>query len=77
MNPELTMTLPAYQTACGCCDIIMHTLERYFVQGPSMELTDALAEGLLRTVMAQSLILRDHLMIMMHGLKSCGGQSFS
>ena len=60
MNPELTMTLPAYQTACGCCDIIMHTLERYFVQGPSMELTDALAEGLLRTVMAQSLILRDH-----------------
>lgn len=42
MNPELTMTLPAYQTACGCCDIIMHTLERYFVQGPSMELTDAL-----------------------------------
>ena len=71
------MTLPAYQTACGCCDIIMHTLERYFVQGPSMELTDALAEGLLRTVMAQS----PHpagspLMIMMHGLKSCGRAVF-
>ena len=34
MNPELTMTLPAYQTACGCCDIIMHTLERYFSKAP-------------------------------------------
>ncbi|MBR1585897.1 MAG: iron-containing alcohol dehydrogenase, partial [Clostridia bacterium] len=30
MNPELTMTLPDYQTACGCTDIMMHTMERYF-----------------------------------------------
>ena len=30
MNPALTMTLPDYQTACGCTDIMMHTLERYF-----------------------------------------------
>ncbi len=30
MNPELTMTLPDYQTACGCADILMHTMERYF-----------------------------------------------
>ena len=29
MNPELTCTLPAYQTACGAVDIMMHTLERY------------------------------------------------
>ena len=28
MNPELTMTLPDYQTACGCTDILMHTMER-------------------------------------------------
>jgi len=51
MNPALTATLPAYQTAAGCSDILMHTMERYFVQGPKMELTDAIAEGLLRTVM--------------------------
>ncbi|MBR5973575.1 MAG: iron-containing alcohol dehydrogenase [Clostridiales bacterium] len=59
LDPELTMTLPDYQTACGCTDIMMHTMERYFTQGGNMEITDALAEGLLRTVMRNALILRD------------------
>ena len=59
MNPELTMTLPDYQTACGCTDIMMHTMERYFTNGGNMELTDALAEGLLRTVKKNALILKD------------------
>ena len=57
MNPELTMTLPDYQTACGCTDIMMHTMERYFTQGGNMEITDALAEGLLKTVMKNAKIL--------------------
>lgn len=57
MNPELTMTLPDYQTACGCTDIMMHTMERYFTQGANLELTDAIAEGLLRTVMSNAKIL--------------------
>ncbi|MCQ2082307.1 MAG: iron-containing alcohol dehydrogenase [Lachnospiraceae bacterium] len=57
MNPELTMTLPDYQTACGCTDIMMHTMERYFTNGGNMELTDSLAEGLLRTVMNNAKIL--------------------
>ena len=57
MNPEFTMTLPDYQTACGCTDIMMHTMERYFTQGGNMEITDAIAEGLLRTVMKNALIL--------------------
>lgn len=59
MNPELTMTLPAYQTACGCTDILMHTMERYFTNGGSMELTDAIAEALMRTVMRNALILKE------------------
>ena len=59
MNPELTMTLPDYQTACGCTDIMMHTMERYFTNGGNMELTDALAEGLLKTVKKNAVILRD------------------
>ena len=59
MNPELTATLPAYQTAAGCTDIMMHTIERYFTQGGNMELTDQFAEGLLRTVMKNAVILRD------------------
>lgn len=50
MNPELTYTLPRYQLACGIVDIMMHTLERYFIPGPSNEMTDEIAEGLLRTV---------------------------
>jgi alcohol dehydrogenase YqhD (iron-dependent ADH family) len=57
MNPELTMTLPAYQTASGCTDIIMHTMERYFSNGDHFALTDSLAEGLIRTVMVQAHIL--------------------
>lgn len=51
MDPTLTYTLPAYQTASGGSDIMMHTMERYFTQVPTMGLTDALAEGLLRSVM--------------------------
>ncbi len=57
MNPVLTMTLPDYQTACGCTDIMMHTMERYFTNGGNMEITDAIAEGLLRTVMNNAKIL--------------------
>ena len=59
LNPALTATLPAYQTAAGCADILMHTMERYFVNGNRMELTDALAEGLLHTVMQYALVLKD------------------
>ena len=57
MNPELTMTLPLYQTASGATDIIMHTMERYFVKENSMDLTDQFAEGLMRTVMKHARIL--------------------
>ena len=59
MNPELTMTLPDYQTACGCTDILMHTMERYFTNGGNMEITDSVAEALLRTVMKYAKVLRD------------------
>ncbi|MDO5114815.1 MAG: iron-containing alcohol dehydrogenase [Synergistaceae bacterium] len=57
LNPELTMTLPAYQTACGCVDILMHTMERYFNGGERMELTEAVSEALMRTVMRNARIL--------------------
>ncbi|MBE6531214.1 MAG: iron-containing alcohol dehydrogenase [Ruminococcaceae bacterium] len=57
MNPELTMTLPAYQTSCGCVDILMHTMERYFTPGGNMELTDGIAEALMRTVINNARIL--------------------
>lgn len=49
LNPELTYTTPPLQTACGAADILMHTLERYCSDPGGNELTDALAEALLRT----------------------------
>ncbi len=57
MNPDLTKTLPDYQTESGCADIMMHTMERYFNNGGSMELTDGIAEALLKTVMHNAQIL--------------------
>lgn len=50
MNPELTYTLPAYLTACGIVDIMMHTMERYFSPGGCNEMTDRIAEDVLKTV---------------------------
>ena len=58
MNPELTYTLPAYQTASGCTDIVVHTLERYFTapEVHQLELIDGIAETLLRTVIRNTSI---------------------
>lgn len=50
MNPELTYTLPPYQTACGVADIMSHIIERYFTNSKHVELTDRLCEATLRTV---------------------------
>lgn len=49
-NPERTFTLPPYQTAAGVADIMMHTMERYFSNDMDMDLTEAMAEALLRTM---------------------------
>ena len=57
MNPERTFTLPPYQTAAGATDIMMHTMERYFCKHQDMNLTDALAEALLRTVKDSALVV--------------------
>lgn len=57
LNPELTYSLPTYQTFSGVVDIIMHTLERYFTLDSSMKMTDIIAEGLIRNVMENGRIL--------------------
>lgn len=85
MNPERTFTLPAYQTACGVVDIMMHTMERYFSHDADMALTDEISEGLLRTVrdsafkvLADSCDYRSRAQIMWagslahNGLTGCG-----
>ena len=50
MDPALGATLPKYQLAAGVTDIMMHTMERYFIPDCHAELTDEISEGLLRTV---------------------------
>lgn len=51
MNPELTYSLSAYQTASGAADIMMHTMERYFTPTDTdTSLTDRIAEGLMISV---------------------------
>ena len=52
MNPELTYTLPAYQTACGIADMMAHIMERYFTPTKNVEVTDGISEGLLRSIIA-------------------------
>jgi len=59
MNPERTYTLPPYQTACGAVDIMMHTMERYFVTTDTMPMTDGFCEQLIRSVIRDALILKE------------------
>lgn len=51
LNPELTYTVSKYQTASGSVDVMMHTLERYFHKGYTLDLTDELSFTILKTVM--------------------------
>ncbi len=52
LNPELTYTLPPYQTACGAADIMAHVMERYFTNTPDVDFTDRLCEATLKTIIA-------------------------
>lgn len=54
MNPELTFTLPPYQTACGIVDMMVHIMERYFTNTPDVEITDRVAEGVLTAIMEEA-----------------------
>lgn len=54
LNPELTMTLPPYQTACGIVDMMAHIMERYFTNTPDCEVTDRMCESLLTAIIAEA-----------------------
>ncbi len=54
LNPELTETLPAYQTACGITDIVAHLYERYLTNSKDVEVTDRLIESLLLTMKTEA-----------------------
>ena len=54
MDPALTQTLPAYQTACGATDIMAHVFERYFTNTKEVEITDRLCEAVLTTMVKET-----------------------
>lgn len=54
LNPELTFTLPAEQTAAGIADMMAHILERYFTPTQDVETTDRIAEGLLMAIINEA-----------------------
>jgi alcohol dehydrogenase YqhD (iron-dependent ADH family) len=57
LNPELTFSISAFQTACGAADILAHVMERYFTQTKKADLTDRLCEGTMRCVIENTPIV--------------------
>lgn len=54
MNPELTFTLPPFQTASGIADMMAHIFERYFTNTTDVEITDRVAEGVLKAIITEA-----------------------
>lgn len=54
LNPELTFTLPPYQTASGIADMMVHIMERYFSPTEGVELTDRISEGILKAIIEEA-----------------------
>ena len=54
LNPELTETLPAYQTACGITDMYSHLLERYVSRSSAVEVSDRMIEGLMLAIVDEA-----------------------
>ena len=54
LNPELTYSLPTYQTFSGITDIFMHISERYFTNVPNVDFTDKMCEGALKNVVTSA-----------------------
>ncbi len=54
LNPELTFTLPPYQTAAGIVDMMAHIFERYFSPTEGTEVTDRLCEGLIKAIITEA-----------------------
>lgn len=58
MNPEVTLTLPDWQTFAGISDIMAHIMERYFTTTEHVEISDRLCEGLLKGVITAARALK-------------------
>ncbi len=54
LNPELTCSLPAYQTACGATDMLAHVMERYFTNTKDVEITDRICEAIMLSIINET-----------------------
>lgn len=59
INPELFFTLPKNQVANGVADMMSHIMERYFTRTRHTDVTDGLAESLMKAIMKNAFILMD------------------
>jgi len=59
LNPEYTYSVPKYQVACGCSDIMAHMFERYFTLQKHVDVTDRLLEANMRTMLHYSKLAQD------------------
>lgn len=50
MNPEVTFSVPAFQTACGIFDSLMHASERYFTASKDAAISDRIAEAIMKSI---------------------------
>lgn len=56
-NPEFTFSLPEFQTACGCADIISHIFDSaYFNKSSQMQMLKDIQTQVIRTVIKQSVV---------------------
>lgn len=60
MNPELTYTLPPYQTASGIADMMAHIMERYFTNTEEVEISDRLCEGTLLAIIKEAYAVKQN-----------------
>jgi len=58
LNPELTYSLPQYQTACGVADMMSHIFERYFTNEKGVDLTDRMCEAVLKSIIDAALVVK-------------------
>ena len=54
LNPELTYSLPPYQTSCGVVDMIAHILERYFTPTEGADVSDRISEGIIKAIISNA-----------------------
>lgn len=61
LDPELTYSLPLYQTACGIVDMMAHIFERYFTNTKAVDLTDQMCEAVLRSIIQAGNAIRENI----------------